>query len=389
VKWILAASVLAAAVVAGCGGQSGVGSDRRDHGPGADRPPPDVQVSTAGWKTDFSKHSVPLDEFESGGPGKDGIPAIDRPRFTSVAEADRELDGREPVAALELGGDAKAYPIRILVWHEIVNDTLAGRPIAVTYCPLCNSTVAFSREVGGRTLSFGTTGNLRNSDLVMYDRQTESWWQQITADAVVGELTGTKLRLIPSQVLSWDQFKRLHPDARVLSTDTGYDRPYGSNPYVGYDQPNSPPFASSGETDNRLPPKERVAAVRTGKDAAVVYPFSRLEHDAPVDDEIDGKRVVVFFDPRVASPLDAPEIPQGDDVGTAAVFDRFADGNALSFIRGPKPGTFRDRQTGSTWDMSGRAIAGSLEGERLEQVPSDDQFWFALAAFFPRAEIRR
>ena len=386
-RWILATGLLAAAVVAGCGGQSGGQSDGR--GAEGDRPAADIQVSTADWETDFSKHSVPLGEFQSGGPGKDGIPAIDRPKFTSVGEADGELDGREPVAAVELDGDAKAYPIRILVWHEIVNDTLADRPIAVTYCPLCNSTVAFSREVTGRTLSFGTTGNLRNSDLVMYDRQTESWWQQITADAVVGELTGTKLDLIPSQVLSWDQFKRLHPDGLVLSTDTGYDRPYGDNPYVGYDQPNSPPFASSGETDDRLPPKERVAAVQTGKDTAVVYPFSRLEDETPVNDEVAGKPVVIFYDPEVASPLDASEISQGADVGAAAVFVRSADGRTLTFERGSKPGTFRDRETGSVWDMSGRATSGSLEGEHLEQVESDDQFWFALAAFFPDVEIRR
>jgi hypothetical protein len=223
----------------------------------------------------------------------------------------------------------------------------------------------------------------------MYDRQTESWWQQITADAVVGELTGTRLDLIPSQVLSWQQFKRLHPDGRVLSTDTGYDRPYGSNPYVGYDQPNSPPFASSGETDDRLPPKERVAAVQTGKNSAVVYPFSPLEREAPVNDDVEGKPVVVFYDPDVASPLDAAEITQGADVGTAAIFERVADGRTLSFERGSKPGTFRDRETGSTWDMGGRATSGPLQGERLDQVQSDDQFWFALAAFFPRVEIRR
>jgi len=190
-------------------------------------------------------------------------------------------------------------------------------------------------------------------------------------------------------VLSWDQFKRLHPDGLVLSTDTGYDRPYGDNPYVGYDQPNSPPFASSGETDDRLPPKERVAAVQTGKDTAVVYPFSRLEDEAPVNDEVAGKPVVIFYDPEVASPLDASEISQGADVGAAAVFVRSADGRTLTFERGSKPGTFRDRETGSVWDMSGRATSGSLEGEHLEQVESDDQFWFALAAFFPDVEIRR
>jgi hypothetical protein len=369
---MLTTAALLAALVVGCGNGSG----------GAD-----VPFSTAGWRTDFGEHSVPLEEFTSGGPPKDGIPAIDRPRFVSTGEANGFLAPREPVAVLEVGGAARAYPLQILVWHEIVNDEIAGRPVAVTYCPLCNSTVAFSRVVRGRTLIFGTTGNLRNSDLVMYDRQTESWWQQLTAEAVVGRLTGAKLKLLPSQILSWADFKRLHPDGRVLSTHTGYARPYGRNPYAGYDRPNSAPFDLAGQPDHTLPPKERVAAVQTGPKSAVVYPFSRLEHEAPVEDEIDAKPVVVFFDPKVASPLDAPEVSLGRDVGTAAVFDRVTGGRTLSFERGGKPGTFRDHETGSTWDMSGRATSGPLEGERLNQIPSDDQFWFALAGFFPRAEV--
>ena len=348
-----------------------------------------ASFDTGGWSTDFAKHSVPLSEFVSGGPGKDGIPAIDRPRFVDVAGGDRFLDGQEPVATVEIGDAAKAYPIRIMVWHEIVNDRLGGRPIALTYCPLCNSTVAFDRRVDGRLLSFGTTGNLRKSDLIMYDRETESWWQQITAQAVVGALTGETLDAIPSQILSWEEFKRLHPDGRVLSPQTGYDRPYGQNPYVGYDQPDTAPFGLAGRPDDRLPPKERVAAVQTGPDSAVVYPFSRLAREAPVEDEIGGQPVVVLFDPSVASPLDEPSVADGRQVGGAAVFERDVMGRTLSFEPGPRPGTFRDSQTGSTWGMDGRAAAGPLRGERLAQLTSDDQFWFALAAFFPEASIRR
>ena len=150
----------------------------------------ELQVDTSGWEPDFSKHSVPLSEFQSGGPPRDGIPPVDEPKPTSQADAEKWLAEREPVLAVEVGKDVRAYPIQILVWHEIVNDTLGGRPIAVTYCPLCNSSLVFDRRVGGRSLTFGTTGNLRRSDLVMWDRQTESWWQQLSADAVVGEQTG-------------------------------------------------------------------------------------------------------------------------------------------------------------------------------------------------------
>ncbi|MGH2801353.1 MAG: DUF3179 domain-containing protein, partial [Thermoleophilaceae bacterium] len=336
-----------------------------------------------------SEHSVALDEFVGGGPPKDGIPSIDEPRFVSVAEADEFLAPREPVAVLELGGEVRAYPLQILTWHEIVNDEIAGEPVGVTYCPLCNSTVAFRREIEGRPVEFGTTGMLRNSDLVMYDRETESWWQQITAEAVVGELTGAELEVLPSQILSWEEFRRAHPDGEVLSRDTGFGRDYGQNPYTSYDSdPDSQPFLFEGEADPSLPPKERVAAVRTGERSAVVYPFSRLRDEVPINDEIDGRPLVVLFDPDVASALDSSLISEGRKVGAAAVFERSSNARTLEFESGPDPGSFRDTQTGSTWDMRGRATAGPLAGRRLDQIPHDDQFWFALAAFFEDAEIR-
>jgi hypothetical protein len=379
---MLIAAVLAAAVLVGCGNESNGG----DGGLAEEAAP----FPTSDWKTDFSNHSVALDEFVGGGPPKDGIPSIDEPRFVSVGEADSFLSPREPLAVVEVEGEIRAYPIQILTWHEIVNDEVAGRPVAVTYCPLCNSTVAFSREIDGEAVEFGTTGMLRGSDLVMYDRKTESWWQQITAEAVVGELTGERLDVIPSQILSWAKLERLHPDARVLSRDTGFDRDYGRNPYVSYDSdPGSQPFLFRGKPDSSLPPKERVAAVKSSEEAAVVYPFSRLEREAPLNDVIDGEPVVVLFDPEVASALDAEQVSGGRSVGAAAVFSRRVEGRTLSFSPGPEAGTYRDRPTGSRWDLRGRATAGPLKGARLEQIPHDDQFWFAIAAFYAAAEIRR
>jgi hypothetical protein len=380
-------AAIVAVLLVGLGGAAiGLVSVSDDESAGVEEVPFDTSV----WSTDFATHSVGLDEFIGGGPPKDGIPSIDEPRFVSIDEADRFLTPREPVAVVELGGEARGYPIQILTWHEIVNDEIAGRPIAVTYCPLCNSTVVFSREIDGEAVEFGTTGMLRESDLVMYDRKTESWWQQITAEAIVGELTGQRLEVLPSQILSWAAFRRAHPDGAVLSRHTGFNRDYGANPYAAYDSdPDSAPFLLDGEPDRSLPPKERVAAIRTGEPSAVVYPFARLREEAPVNDEVDGRPVVVFFDANVASALDSSLVSLGRDVGSAAVFERRARGRSLDFEAGPTPGTFRDRQTGSTWDMSGRATAGQLAGARLEQIPHDDQFWFALAAFFPGAEVRR
>ncbi len=379
----LAALLLTAALVlAACGG----GGEGPNEGSTASE---DLNVSTDGWETDFSKSSVPLGEFRGGGPPKDGIPSIDDPKFVSVREADDFLRGNEPIAVLEVGGDVRGYPIQILTWHEIVNDEIAGQPVAVTFCPLCNSTVAFSREVGGKTLEFGTTGNLRRSDLVMYDRATESWWQQLTAEAVVGELTGESLDVIPSQVLSWSDFRQVHPDAEVLSRDTGFSRSYGQNPYAGYDaDPDSQPFLLDQEVSKALPPKERVTAVRVQGAAPVVYPFPRLADDAPINDEIGGQQVVVFYDPEVSSALDQTTIADGRDVGSAAVFERALGGRKLTFEAGPEAGTFVDAETGSIWNFSGEAISGDLAGEELVAIPSDDQFWFALAAFFEDPDIR-
>jgi Protein of unknown function (DUF3179) len=244
-----------------------------DPGPGLGEaaPPPAL---TAGWKTDFARRTVPLSEFERGGPGKDGIPAIDKPRSVSVDDVGF-LEPKEPVIEVVLNGEARAYPIQILVWHEIVNDSVGGMPLAVTFCPLCNTAIAFDRRVGGTTLDFGTTGHLRGSDLVMYDPQTESWWQQFGGRALVGALTGARLEQVPARVVAWREFERAHPDGMVLSRETGHSRRYRENPYTGYDDVDSPPFfATKNSDDKRLPPKERVVFIERGGEAVAV-PFSR------------------------------------------------------------------------------------------------------------------
>lgn len=372
--------VAVGALIAGCGG--GTAGD----GARAPQAADELRVSTDGWKTDFSRHSVPLGDFISGGPPRDGIPPIDDPNPIAIQDADEWLADKEPVLVVEVDGQARAYPIQILVWHEIVNDRLGGRAIAVTYCPLCNSSLVFDREVDGvGLLRFGTTGNLRHSDLVMWDDRTQSWWQQLTAEAVVGELTGTRLAVLPSQTLSWADFKDRHPDGDVLSRDTGHDREYGVNPYAGYDDPDSQPFLLEGEADRRLPPKERVVAIRDGE-GAVVVPFSRLARDPVVEVEVGGAPIVVLYKRGVLSPLDNAAIARSRDVGTAGTFDRRLDGRTLS-LEPAGEGRFRDRETGSAWDVPGRATSGPLSGSRLRPVVSDQQFWFALAAFLPVARI--
>src|SRR3989304_10035780 len=319
-----------------------------------------VPFDTSEWKTNFKKHSINLNEIISGGPPKDGIPAIDKPRFETVAEADRWLKPEEPGARFVQNGDARAYPLQILIWHEIVNDIVGGSPATITFCPLCNTTITFDRRLEGRGLDFGTTGKLRFSDLVMYDRQTESWWQQATGEAIVGDLTGKRLTFLSSQVISWETFKQAHPQGKGLSRNTGPIRPYGRNPYEGYQNINSSPFLSRGPKDNRLPPMERVVAVSlNGEDVA--YPFSVLEKVRVVHDTVGGRPIVVFFEKGTASALDSPDIASGRDIGATGVFSPILEGRRLNFL--PAGSGFTDRETRSIWTIIGDATGGPLPGE--------------------------
>ncbi len=274
----------------------------------------------AEWpKTDFSKKSVDLKEIFSGGPPKDGIPSIDAPKFVSVAEAERSgLEDREPVITVAIKGDVRAYPLRILIWHEIVNDTVGGVPVAVTFCPLCNSALVFERLLDGRLFEFGTTGKLRNSDLVMYDRQTESWWQQFLGEAIVGELTGTRLKLVPVRTESFAKFKaRKAKGKKVLAPNDPSMRRYGDNPYARYDTRRRPYGFFRGKLPQGLPPLERVVVV--GKEA---WAFSLLKKKK----RIEVGDLVITWESGQASALDSPIISRGKDVGNVVVQRKTKDG---------------------------------------------------------------
>ena len=265
--------------------------------------------------TDFSKTVVSFSEIRSGGPPKDGIPSIDAPRFIAVAEEDG-LDPREPVIGLGIGDDARAYPLRILTWHEIVNDVVGGVPVAVTYCPLCNAAIVFDRRVEGAVLEFGTTGKLRKSDLVMYDRQTESWWQQFLGMAIVGEMTGTELAMLPSRLESWARFRERHPKGRVLVPNDPDMRRYGSNPYVGYDS-ESYPFLYRGTLPEDIEPMAYVVAV--GEEA---WSLALLREKETI--ERDGLRL--SWSGGKASALDTRKIAEGRDIGNVVVQRQDASG---------------------------------------------------------------
>jgi hypothetical protein len=287
-------------------------------GPGA------ATAAPADWKrswpkTDFSKTNVKWSEIISGGPPKDGIPSIDKPAFVPAGKA-AGLAPADPVLTVTDGRSARTYPLQILIWHEIVNDIFNGRPLAITYCPLCNSGIVFDRRVNGQTLEFGTTGKLRNSDLVMYDRQTESWWQQFTGEAITGKFTGTKLKAIAARLESFADFRKRFPDGEVLARPSAR-RPYGRNPYPGYDT-SKLPFLYRGEMPKGIEPLARVVVVRRSGKKPLIVSMAHLRKYGKL--VLDG--VELAWKRGQASALDKNVIALGRDVGSVTAQARGADG---------------------------------------------------------------
>jgi len=299
----------------------------------------------ADWKqewprTDFSKSIIDFLEVISGGPPKDGIPAIDDPQFKPVSQMN-DLGEEEPVIALSMDGEAKAYPLRIMMWHEIANDKIGGVPVTVTYCPLCNAAVVFDRRVDEKVLDFGVSGKLRHSDMIMYDRQTESWWQQFVGRGIVGDMTGVELERLPARVIPFSAFKHSYPDGKVLVPSNPNARRYGENPYVKYDNPSGNPFLYRGRYDGPGQPLSYVVAVE--KDAWLLDDLRKtgiIEHN----------NLHIEWQEGMRSALDSRSINQGRDIGFVKAQRKIAEG-------------------------------------RYEDTPYDTTFAFAFKAFHPDGKI--
>ncbi len=342
------------------------------------------KVTEKSWKTNTGKRSIELSELLSGGPPKDGIPAINEPKFVSNGEASKWLKSKEPVISLSIKGEARAYPLQILIWHEIVNDEIDGQPIAVTFCPLCYTAIAFDRTLDGKVYSFGVSGMLRHSDMIMFDRETESWWQQFSGEAIVGDLTGKTLNQLPAQIVSFEQFSEAFPNGKILSRETGYERAYGRNPYVGYDNINQKPFLFSGKTDERLRPMEKVIAIEINKNFKA-YPYSITREKRVIHDRVNSIDIVIFHSDGATSALDAADISTSKEAGSTGVFVPSIDGQKLTFAY--DKGEFVDEQTKSRWNIFGQATLGKLKGKQLKQITSGDYFAFAWFVFRPKTEI--
>jgi hypothetical protein len=332
----------------------------------------------------FPTALVPRDRIVSGGPPPDGIPSIDDPDFESVAEVDW-IGDREPVLVLDLDGHTKVYPLQVLMWHEIVNDEISGRPVTVTYCPLCNTGIAYDRTVDARVLDFGVSGSLYQSAMVMYDRQTESLWTHVDGRAVVGELVGAELELLPVAMVRWSDARHTHPDALVLSRTESLFGRYGQNPYGAYGSGDTPlPGFFSGDVDERLAPMERVVGVRDG-DIDIAVPIEALAGSGTIPLDGDGRPITVWHLPDAPWAIGAPVVGDADDTGVTAVFDARHDERQLTFTR--VGDQFVDDVTGSNWDIFGNAVSGPLTGARLDPLVHLDTFWFAWSTYRPDTDI--
>ncbi len=317
---------------------------------------------------DHTRYTVHPWELVQGCPGKDCIPSIDNPKFQSSEEA-AWLDDQDLVIALEVNGEAKAYPFRILNVHEIVNDNIGGEAVAVTYCPLCRSGLAYSREVNGEVTEFGVSGKLWNANLVMYDRATETYWSQVEGEAIVGPLVPAELDLVNSVITEWGKWKESHPDTEVLSRDTGIYPPsqYGSNPYTGYQSSSRVGFGV-GEVDDRLHSKELVYGVAVGN-SSKAYVESDIEEADVINDEVGGVPVLVVED---------------QESGGIRVFSRKVGNKTIKFSL--ENGILTDSE-GDQWSFEGEALEGEKQGEQLDQLNSHGFFWFAWSSFHPETEI--
>jgi hypothetical protein len=317
------------------------------------------------------KNIVPLDQIVSGGPPPDGISSIDNPKFISVQGAEEFLEDSDLIVGLNIKRDIRAYPLQILVWHEIVNDKVGETQVAVTYCPLCFTNQVFNRTMNnGQILEFGTSGKLYNSNLVMYDRTSKSLWSQAMSQAIVGKHTGVKLERIPFDIAYWKDWKQLYPDSKVLSRDTGSSRPYGVDPYGDY-YTNSEVLFPIAKHDDRLGLKEIVIGFENNGQYKA-YRLKDVEKMKIINDQVNAKPIALFS----LSPF------------MTRAYNPILEGQTtLQFEYNAKNNTFVDKQTSSQWNFDGKAIDGKMKGRQLIRSPFDQGFWFEWIAFHPTTEL--
>jgi len=343
------------------------------------------------WQTDTTKHSVNLSEFIALMP-RDGFQVLNYPKFLDKKEALAVFYKNEPVVAVEINNSAKAYSLNILSFHEISNDTLNGIPILVSYCPLCNTAIIFDRRLNvdgkTKTAKFGIAGMLRKSNMVMWDDLTESWWQQIMGEAVVGKLTNTQLKIIPSKVISVKEFFENYPNGKILSNKTGFvqaEKKYGKNMYVKYDSlGKNPKRFFQDKVDERLPAMERIVGLSVNGEYKA-YPFLVIKKMGVINDKFNSQNLVIFYNSGAVSILDKKELNESKNIGSATVFIPRINGQILTFKKTGKG--FTDVQTNSIWNISGKCTSGKMKGKHLKAKNYGTHFAFSWFSFFPATKV--
>lgn len=340
------------------------------------------------WSTNFQVASVALSELHTSDLERYGPLPVDTPRNADVEQAETFLNPRDPVIVVQGGAHPRAYPLRFLLWHEVVNDVVRGRPILVAFDPRTNAARVYERRLLGAGLRFRTVNGFERGSRLLWDSLTQSWWRQFTGEAIVGDYTGMRLPPRPSLRLSFAEYKQAFPDGWVLGPASRPERDdesdYGSTNYAGYEGAPDPPPAFEGMPDPRLTPTTRVLALEI-EGVPTAFDFSHLADLRVVNDEIGSQPVVALWSPGVQSVLDTPRIADARDVGAAAAHGREVDGRLLTFEFAD--GAFRDRETGSVWNLSGQALSGPMAGTQLPALLHASPFWFAWAAFHPQTRL--
>jgi len=340
------------------------------------------------WITDTMKTEIDLSEISVVLP-RGSFQVLNYPEFINMEQGLNSYLSNEPVICIDINGKAKAFPLNILSVHEIVNDTISGIPFLATFCPLCNSGVVYDRRYNDKILDFEVSGMLRNSDMVMADKQTETWWQQLMGRAIVGELAGAELKIIQSLVISVEDYFTRYPDGLILSKSSGGEaqKYYGQNFYEKYDSEDGKPYSryfDHNNLDNRLAPMERIVDIRSQGEFKI-YRFKTAAKEGVINDEFNGKNIVVFYKPGIVSILDKKDISESKDIGSVTVFNSNINSEFLKFsIEGNH---FLDDKTSSRWDITGKCLEGELEGHNLEIEPHGNHFAFAWLAFHPHSII--
>lgn len=329
-----------------------------------------VQPNGGGEPNTSNEWLYPISEIRDGGPGKDGIPSIDAPKFSSVENATSTLTDDLLVIGIKVGDEVRAYPHFILDWHEIVNDDVNGVAVAASLCPLTGTSIGWSRMVDGNLTTFGVSGKLYNNNLIPYDRATNSNWSQVGLQCINGSLIGQRPDLVTVLETTWGVWKTMYPQTKVMTTSTGFARNYGLYPYGDYRTNNSYLIFPLTKIDNRIPAKERVHSI-INVDKAKVYKFNAFGNGNTLRDIYNGNDILLV----------------GDNT-TIVSFELDAANGQLEFTYdyNGSEGFFKDNE-GTIWNVFGEAISGPGMGGQLKATPSFIAYWFSIGAFYPNAQI--